>query len=347
MKGYRQLNYTDRIKLEGFFGIGMSKWRIAEIMEISLKTVYNEWNLGKYQHLKTDYTYELRYSAELAQEKHDRNVKDRGIMPKILKDRKLARYIEKKICDEDYSPEAVAGELRCTGKADHFKCSVCAKTIYNSIDKGLFARLTNKALPVKRDKKKKKNRIVKRKKKCAGKSIEERADDILEREEFGHFEMDTVIGPRGKHCTLLVLTERKTRNEIIRKCSDKSTKSVVSVLDDLERQMGDSFYKIFKTITVDNGTEFSDAEGMERSCVYPGKKRTQVYYCHPYSSWERGSNENQNKLIRRKVPKGMNFDDMTDEEVQRIEDWINSYPRRIFKFRNSKDLYKEEMRYLI
>ena len=115
----------------------------------------------------------------------------------------------------------------------------------------------------------------------------------------------------------------------------------------MKEKLGDVFYKLFKTITVDNGTEFADCEGIERSCVYPGKKRTKVYYCHPYASCERGSNENGNRMIRRKIPKGTSINGYSEEEIQQIEDWVNEYPRRMFGYRSSKDLYKEEMKYLI
>ena len=92
---------------------------------------------------------------------------------------------------------------------------------------------------------------------------------------------------------LLVLTERLTRKEIILKMKDRTASSTVKAIDRLERRYGKSFFKaLFKTIAVDNGVEFADCAGLESSIH--GGQRTNVYYCHPYSSWERGSNENQN-----------------------------------------------------
>ena len=96
-------------------------------------------------------------------------------------------------------------------------------------------------------------------------------------------------------------------------------------------------------ITVDNGVEFSNCEGMEES-ILDGEQRTKIYYCHAYSSWERGTNENINKLIRRHIPKGVDFDDATEEFISFIQDWINNYPRRIFDFRTSAELFEEELR---
>ena len=149
--------------------------------------------------------------------------------------------------------------------------------------------------------------------------------------------MDSVIGKREKGQTLLVLTERKTRYEIILRCKDKTAKSVVKHINALERQYGALFPYIFKSITVDNGTEFSAYKALER------RKRTKVYYCHPFSSWERGSNENQNAFIRRFVPKGTKIESITDEKLAYIQEFINTYPRLLFKFNNSKTLFLEEI----
>lgn len=113
----------------------------------------------------------------------------------------------------------------------------------------------------------------------------------------------------------------------------------------LERKWGNMFQKVFRSITVDNGVEFSDYAGLERSAIRKGRQ-TFVFYCHPYSSWERGTNENTNKLIRRHIPKGTDFDDRTDEEIAYIEKWINNYPRGIFGFKTSNELFEAEIQKL-
>ena len=102
---------------------------------------------------------------------------------------------------------------------------------------------------------------------------------------------------------------------------DHTTASVIRALNRLERKYEKDFRKLFKSITVDNGSEFADCTGMEKSCRRKGK-RTKLYYCHPYSAYERGSNENMNRMIRWFFPKGTNFDEVTDKDIQRAEDWI-------------------------
>ena len=119
--------------------------------------------------------------------------------------------------------------------------------------------------------------------------------------------------------------------------------AVVRVLDQIERKVGEKTFRyIFKSITVDNGTEFSDWKGM-KSSRRNKKDRTQIFYCHPYSSWERGSNENQNKLVRRWYPKGGSFDKVTKREIKYMENWINDYPRKIFNYSSANELFQKEL----
>lgn len=346
-KGSRQLKWVDRIRLETLYNAGHKATEIAAVLHVHRSTIYNELKRGKYEHLNSDYTTEMRYSADLAQRKCEENLKVRGTQLKIGNDIKLANYIEDKIVNEDFSPAAVLGQIGAQGGWNQFHAKICVTTLYSYIDKGIFLRLTNKNLPVKKNKKRKYNKVQRHQKRAeAGTSIEERPEEIETREEFGHWEMDSVIGKRGKSKnTLLVLTERKTRNEIIFKLPDHTDESVVAALDKLEHRWGTAMFKaIFKTITVDNGSEFADVSGMERSVIPAEGRRTKLYYCHPYSSWERGTNEVTNKMVRRKVPKGTDFDSKTNEEISEIEKWINDYPRKIHGYRTAGELFEEEVK---
>ena len=345
-KGSHQLTRADRIKIEALLKEGLSKAKIAAHLGVHRSTIYNELKRGEYEHRNSDWTTEIRYSPDIAQEKAEENLKVRGTQLKIGNDIAYANYIEDKIVNEDYSPAAVLGELKAQGREGEFNTTVCVATLYSYIDKGVFLKLTNKDLPVKKNKKRGYKKVRKQQARAAaGDSIEKRPDEIDQREEFGHWEMDSVIGKRGvSKNVLLVLTERKTRDEIIFKLPDHTDEAVVAALDRLERRYGaDMFKQIFKTITVDNGSEFADVNGLERSILEEGEKRTHLYYCHPYSSWERGTNEVTNKMVRRKVPKGTNFDDKTDEEIEEIASWINGYPRRIHGYRSAGELFTEEL----
>lgn len=158
--------------------------------------------------------------------------------------------------------------------------------------------------------------------------------------------MDCVESAKGCTTTLLVLTERLSRREITRRMEAKKAENVVAELDALEKRYGELFPLIFKSITVDNGSEFANCEGMERSSLREGEKRTKLYYCHPYSAYERGSNENQNKLVRRHAPKGSSFEDMTDERADYIEGWMNDYPRKMFNWHTPEEVFQTEIKAL-
>ena len=220
--------------------------------------------------------------------------------------------------------------------------TVCVSTIYNYIDKGIFANITIKNLTRQGKMKGKPRQARTQKRAPAGQSIEKRAQHINNRQEFGHWEMDTVIGQKTRGQILLVLTERKTRYQMIFKMKDKTAKSTVLVLNRLERRFRSKFSKIFKTITVDNGTEFSACFDLEQSCIRANHQRTTMYYCHPYSSWERGSNENQNAFIRRFIPKGHKIEQYSEAYIQKIADFINDYPRRLFGYSSASDLFSLE-----
>lgn len=342
---FKQLTKADRIKIEALLKAGHSKKEIADLLHVHRSTIYRELKRGVFTALNSDLTQEERYSPDIAHDKYTENLKSKGGCLKIGNDIKLANYIEDKIVNEKYSPAAVLGEIKAQGKEDEFSVMICTTTLYSYIDKGIFLRLTNKNLPVKKNTKRSYNKVQKQQARAAaGESIEKRPEEINTRNEFGHWEMDTVKGKKGKSKnSLLVLTERKTRDEIIVKLPEHTASAVVDALDRLERKWGQMFKEVFRTITVDNGSEFAYSEEMQRSVLGEGD-RTKVYYCHPYSSYERGTNEVTNKMIRRHIPKGTNFDGKTDEEIDHIEQWVNNYPRKIHGYHSAKEMFEEEIR---
>ena len=341
MKKFSHMTYNDRLRLDILIRARHSPKEVAGILHKHVSTIYRELKRGRYIHTNSDLTEEERYNPDEADRKAQDNLKEKGAGLKIGNDIKLANYLESLVADEKYSPDAALAKAR--EHRDEFSTMICTTTFYSYIDKGIFLKLTNKDLPIKKNQKKKKQR-VRQARASRGESIENRPEEIGSREIFGHWEMDTVKGKQGvtKSC-MLVLTERKTRAEIIAKLPDQKSESVIRTLDRIEKKWGDQFYNVFKSITVDNGSEFADYEGMERSCRKEGK-RTEIYYCHPYSSYERGSNENQNRMIRRHIPKGADIDETPDAEIERIENWINDYPRRNFGYCSSRELFEMELR---
>jgi IS30 family transposase len=335
----KYLNEKERYRIEILLKEGLKPYEIAQRMDRGIRTIEREIARGSVWLQNHDLTYRKEYCADVGQRIYEQNARNKGPGLKIGKDHKLVKHIENKVIKEKYSPDAVIGEIREKGL--EFKTTICTKTLYNYIDRGdVFLNLTNRDLPVKKEGKKRDYKKVKiAHKNLKGTSIEERPPEVNNREEYGHWEMDCVVGKRdGKGAVLLVLSERSIREEIIIKMPSKTQESVIAALDGLERKYGKAFREKFKTITVDNGSEFLNYKGVERSIRSREDKRVKLYYAHPYSSWERGTNENINKLIRRFIPKGTDIGKISKKAIKYIEDWINSYPRRIFGYKSAKDM---------
>lgn len=339
---FKHLSWDDRLKIEAGLKHGDSVQEIADDIGVHRNTIYNELKRGQYEHLNSDLTTENRYSPEIAEAAYRANLAAKGPDLKIGTDRRLAEHIESRIVNDGYSPAAVLGEIKTQGI--EFDTTICEATLYSYIKKGVFLTLEQSHLPRKGKKKRPYTRVQKKAARAsAGTSIEKRPPEIDTREKLGDWEMDCVVGKKRTKEVLLVLSERKSRKEIIIKMKDKTTESVVRALDRLERRYGAMFSKVFRTITVDNGSEFADAEGMERSCLHKDRKRTKVFYCHPYSSYERGTNENINIMIRRWFPKGTDFGKVPAKAIQAVEDWINTYPRGILGFLSAEAVFRAEV----
>ena len=341
MRVFKHLTFTDRIRIEKWKKEGMRTREIAEKLRVDPSTVYRELKRGSYDRLNGT-TWELipTYSPDIAEQKYQAHLREKGPNLKIGKDHELATYIERTIIDKDCSPAAVYGYAQEEGKT--FKTHISVPTIYSYIKKGIFLNLTQEELPRKGVHKNKygKVRVKDPARAPAGESIEKRPEEIQSREEFGHWEMDTVKGKKnGRKCALM-LSERAMRTELVLPMAACTMECVVEKLDQLERRWGNKFSRIFKTITVDNGSEFMDYEGMMTS-KETGEQRTQVFYCHPYRSNERGTNENQNRMFRRFFPKGTDLDAVSDEDISAVQDWMNNYPRKLLGGKTAGMLFDE------
>ena len=166
-----------------------------------------------------------------------------------------------------------------------------------------------------------------------GKSITERPKGADDRTEQGHWEIGLVVGRQGTKPAILTLVERKTRKSLYLLVKNKTQKEVLAALRRIKRRVKGDFSAVFKSITADNGSEFLDSDGMKKAL-----KCGDVYYAHPYSSWERGSNENGNRILRRFIPKGADIGKITAIELQQIEDWVNNYPRKILGYKSANQI---------
>lgn len=291
-------------------------------------TIYREIKRGTVNLLDTHLQEKPTYCADVAQRKQVEKSHNKGIALKIGSDLSTIRYIESLVIDYRYSAYAVSVAL----KSDTAYTSLCPATIYSYINHGHFLNVSRDNLIYNVDHRPK-EKISRRPslKMLGAKTIEDRPKEISKRNTVGHWELDTVYSGKGKSkACLMVLTERFTRHEIIRKIKDRTAQSIVDAVNDLEKSYGKSFSHVFKTITCDNGVEFSKHKEIETSCI-TGLRRTYLYFCHAYASCERGSNENANKLIRKYIPKSADIGAYSDKQIADIERMINDYPRRLFK----------------
>lgn len=349
MKGrriYKHLTRTDRLRIEKWLKKGASKKEIADRLRVHVSTIYRELARGEYERLDGQtWEMETAYSPDIAEEKYRAYLKEKGPDLKIGSNQVLADYLEKVMSEEGYSPAAAIAKA----KEDGYEVNISIPTLYSYIEKGVFLALTAEQLP-RHGKTKKKYKKVQPQNDAsrapAGESIEKRPEEVNNREIFGHWEGDTVYSGKKKKTksALFTITERKTRQEIIIKVPNREAETIVKAIDALERKWGAvDFRAIFKSITFDNGTEFAMADELEASCINKTIPRTKVYYAHAYSSFERGTNENQNGMIRRKHPKGTDFDDVSKSELKETEDWMNNYPRKILGYRSSNKAFREEL----
>lgn len=331
----KHLSPIERGQIAALHSQGYTPYRIGKMLGRASNTIRNELRRGTTM-MEDKGNYEkIRYSPERGQMIYEKNRKRCKQEYKALKCRKFIEYVESKVLEEKRSLDSVYGRVL---KQGYFKREeiVCTKTLYNYVEAGVI-KVKNIDLPEKVKRRTKKKTYSKRYKRLYGRSIEERAEQINNREEFGHWEIDLVIGKKNKDDNvLLTLTERKTRKEIIRKISGKTVEAVQKCLDQIVSELPQ---ESIKSITSDNGQEFSHLYNIE-------EKGVKVYYAHPYSSYERGQNENANGIIRRFVPKGVEIKRFSKAKIEKIEQWINTMPRRNLGYFTAEELYQEELKNL-
>ena len=203
-------------------------------------------------------------------------------------------------------------------------------TFYKYIDIGVFS-LTNADLPKKIKYKKRKNHVDNTNKRELSLLNNRRYEDFIiytsNHPKMNIVEMDTVIGKRDNKKCLLTLYIRKTHFMLIFLLNKKDSASVNAKINFLKDTLGTKLYsKVFRIFLTDNGTEFFSVLNFERD-TESGKKISNIFYCHPYSSYEKHGIEVNHEYIRRVFPKGTSFDDLTNEIVKSLQDNINAIPR--------------------
>ena len=304
---YSHLTITDRIKIESYLELGLKPCQIASKLGVHKSTISRE--LRRCQNA---------YSAALAQEQYDHRAKQKG--RKSCLTPKLKKEIEDGL-KSSWSPEQIWGRYQLEQKP-----MVAFKTIYN----WLYAGLIDLDLSVLRRKGKTRQPKETRGTFRIGTSIAKRPKEVRNRKTFGHWELDTVVSSRGKSkgC-LATFLERKTRFYLAFKIPDRTAKSMFSAIEQLCRLF-------LKTFTSDRGKEFACYSLVENLGI-------SFFFADAYSSWQRGSNENANGLLREYFPKKTDLATISDEDLNKALYDINHRPRKCLAYRTACEALVDEL----
>lgn len=328
----QHLTFEDRVLIQTRLKDGWKPNRIAKEIGCSPNTVRNEIKRGTVSLYNGNVS---RYKATAGQAAYEQNRQACCRHYDLLEKKDFICFVEQHFFEDNWSLDACVGRALKEGLFTREKI-VCTKTLYNYADLGLLG-IKNIDFPekLKRSPKERHNRENKR---VLGRSIEERPAEIDERNEFGHWEMDLVIGSKkDDDDALLTMIERKTREYWMVRIPGRDPNGVMTALAAIRSEYSEHWNEIFKTITTDNGSEFSLLAGLE------DLSKTLVYFAHPYTSCEKGSVERHNGLIRRFIRKGKRIDSYTDEQISQIEVWCNSLPRRIHGYKTPDELFEAEL----
>ena len=344
---YHHLTKDDRAKIQSLIEQKdengkrlFSNTYIANYIGVNKSTISRELNKRK------SYRFIVRSGKSVpkpynAVDAHNDYIFKRGLSKgeyKLRQYPKMAKFIENKIKIEKWAPDVIVGYMKTHNyfEKDGF-CEITVPTIYNAIRFGIINVKLSDTRRMKYDSKyeyKESSQVSSSK---IPYSIENRPEEIENRLIFGHFELDTVIGTsKGKHECLMTLTERKTRFEMIFKLNFKTADEVVKKFNQIKDFMKVNYDKIFKSITTDNGSEFSAFLDIIKDT------KTKIYFCHPYCSGEKGTNEKHNSMIRYFIPKKTLIENYSFDDINKIVECMNNYPRKILNYKTPLEALLDE-----
>lgn len=312
---HTHLTMSERAKIEAYLELGFSMREIARRIGRDVSTISRELKRHR---------QEGRYDSDSAQASYQSNKSRCGAKGKFTE--KTAGVIRSHL-EKTWSPEQIAERL--------FKGRLSFKTVYRWIYLGLL----DISLQALRQKGKRRQPRETRGRFNVGTPISKRPKEIRKRETFGHWELDTVVSSRGKSkgCAATFI-ERMTRMYIAILMPDRTAASMEAAVRKLHSALPKGS---FKTATTDRGKEFSCYKKLEADLGID------VYFADPYSSWQRGSNENANGLLREFFPKRTDFSGMDDNAVMDAIRLINNRPRKCLNWKTANEAFMDEVLRLI
>src|ERR1035437_355162 len=326
-ENYARLTYEDRVIIETLLAEGKNKSFIATKLNRSRSTISREIN--KWLGGPKD-SYKANFAHDSAQDFSSRRSKD-----KISLNKKLRTYVYMGLLN-NWSPEQISGKIK-KDYPNNPIMTISHEAIYLHIYKHRQAKINKKLISLltcKRTKRKKRGSPNKSCQIPDRVSIDERPLHIEKRNRVGHWEGDLVVGP--KHASAIgTIVERKTRFTYIAKLKNSKSNTVTQ---QFARKLNQLPQGCRKTLTYDNGTEMTYHKWL--------KKRTgmDIYFAHPYSPGERGTNENTNGLIRRFFTKGTDFNLISSRKLKFVQDKLNDRPRKILGYKTPNEALQKELK---
>lgn len=332
---FRHLTLVERGKISAYLDQGLKATEIAHKIGCHRSTIYREIKRGTVTVIKhvhgfecdvaeyAPYASQAKYHKGRTKSKHRNLIASNKISSEFLN--ALIKELKKKL--RKYSVETFIHDY----KAKHPDVYVpCYKTIYRYIHQQLISL---KPIDMPRMVRYKARKVVTTTcphKKKLGNSIELRPQNIEDREEFGHFEIDLVHGKQGAgEPVILTLVERTTRFAITKKLEAATSEKTNAAIRQIFREVG---ARTIKSITADNGSEFSKLTEFETA-------HRKIYFAHPYASYERGTNENFNGLLREFIQKGKSIHDVTKKQLKEYVEVLNSRPRPILGYKSAAEVF--------
>lgn len=326
-----RLTHKERVQIQTLLNENKSKAYIAKTLNRARSTISREVN--KWVQEKED-----SYDADLAQWLAKDDYLNKRNLDKISTYSLLKFFVYKGLLS-NWTPEQISGRLKELYPNDSIM-SISHEAIYRHIYTRPQASLNKKLIKL-LVRKKTRRRPPKKRRGTGSKiinqvSIDNRPKHIELRQEVGHWEGDLVIGKNHKSA-IGTIVERKSRYTIIIKLKSKKADEVAKMFSKKLNQLNPLFKK---TMTYDNGIEMARHEKITR------KTGMKIYFAHPYSSWERGTNENTNGLIRRYLPKGTDFNQINKKQLMIIQEKLNNRPRKIIGFKTPKEIMNSELKFV-
>lgn len=317
---YHHITSEERVKIEALLDVGCSQSAIADQLGRSRSTIMRELD-------RNFWNARMPYRAKRAEKRRkDIRATANAAFRKITPDSDLEQEIEKRI-RQYWSPEQIAGRLR-RGRR---KTVICHETIYRYI-----SHQKRDLIPFLRHGKKRRYRRrygtkirENRREEAKKKRIETRPTVIEKRSRSGDFEGDTIVGAE-KTIHIITHVDRRSGKLFADKADSASAAEVRRITT---RRFKKIAKKKLHTITYDNGVQFAEHETLERDLGIS------VYFAHPYHSWERGTNENTNGLLRQFFPKRSSFKDVTQTQIDAAVRRINTRPRKRLGYRTPNEVF--------